>query len=444
MGPQTYPIDEFIRNLFDGGDHIAFKTATLQYNCAELDKEETLYNIRYLAEGDFDRFVQPHELHSILRGLNFITRQYLLLTPESYGNLLATLLTLFYNTMDSSLHKRITVAQPSLDFNVFLRGDQENATALSSIYEKMKTLCRREQTESSTEILELLEKRGENVFDELVNTVVETRQELFRERDQAYVPESYIKQDCTRDGLIYFLWDILSRFWEGIANSGKVGNIIDTWEKMLKYEDTTIGYRFPDLMLFVPPNSNLQTNGLLKNPVELEADVFQPTADGNKEWNSLGVDSKNVLLMYLCLADLTTTLKPKQLMNIIYQSKDTKLNFSKLFLYEWTRIYTLSLSDDVEKNCHLGDGGKTIPAPCWAKLEVARQTTDEMEPFETELHMVKRDSHLYHTGKLKVKVDEGPLQEVNIRVTEKKEESSVVPLVVGVCAAGLAFYAFSE
>ena len=32
MSNRTYPIDEFIRNLFDGGDHIAFKTATLQLN----------------------------------------------------------------------------------------------------------------------------------------------------------------------------------------------------------------------------------------------------------------------------------------------------------------------------------------------------------------------------------------------------------------------------
>ena len=235
---------------------------------------------------------------------------------------------------------------------------------------------------------------------------------------------------------------------EGIANSGKAGSIIDSWEAMLKYEDTTIGYRFPNLELFVPPNSNLKTNTLLKNPVELEADVFQPTADGNNEWNSLGVETKNVLLMYLCLADLTTTLKPKQVMNLLYQSKDTRLNFSKVFVHEWTRNDTLSLSDDVEKNCHLGDGGKTIPAPCWAKLEEARETTEgdekSIEPFETELHKVKGDAHLYHTGRLKVKVDEGPLQEVNIRVTEKKEESSVVPLVVGVCAAGLAFYAFNE
>ena len=43
MSNRTYPIDEFIRNLFDGGDHVAFKTATLQYNCAELGREDTLY-----------------------------------------------------------------------------------------------------------------------------------------------------------------------------------------------------------------------------------------------------------------------------------------------------------------------------------------------------------------------------------------------------------------
>ena len=443
----TYPINDFIRDLFDDGDHIAYKTALLQYFCADLDRDETRDNVRDLSSRNFDEFTQPHELQHILRGLNYIISQYLLLSPENYGNLLATLLALFYNTMDPALHQKMVKVDPQLNYNLFLRGHEDNGVAIASIVDKMKTLCRREQTESSTEILELLDNTPEHMFDALVKMVAETRQELFQQRDLAFVPEAYIKQDCTQDGLIHFLWDNLARFWETVAMSSQAGNIIDTWESMLQFNGTGFDYRFPDLILFHPSNSSLTADELMKRPTELHNDVFQPTGDGNIEWNNLSEASGQVVLMYLCLANLTTTAHAGQFMKVLYQSKNPEFRFSKHFIHEWTRPLNMSLSDEIEANCHLSDGGKSIPGICWKKIEEAQMVTFAGdEPLVFELDRVMDDPHLFHARAKKPLVEEGSIQEAYIRDKDPitKEPSTIIPLVVGVCAASVAFYVFRE
>ena len=158
----VYPIDDFLQEFFMDGDHVAFRTACLQYFCTDLDRDLTLKNIRNLAQKNFDEFTQPHDLHTILKGLNNVVMNYILVTPEKYGELLATLLALFYNTTSPALHNKIDKAAPQVDYNEFLVGHETYGTVEAEIVEKMVGLCRRENTETANNILDLLERERES------------------------------------------------------------------------------------------------------------------------------------------------------------------------------------------------------------------------------------------------------------------------------------------
>ena len=445
----VYPIDEFLREIFMDGDHVAFRTACLQYFCTDLDRDLTLLNIRNLAEKKFDEFIQPHDLHTILRGLNNVVMNYVLVTPEKYGELLVTLLALFYNTTSPALHNKIDKAAPQADYNAFLVGHETYGSVEAEIVEKMDFLCRRENTETANNILDLLDRERERPLEALMPLLARERQTLFRQRDKNFVNAGYVSKDNTVDGLIYYLWDITSRFWSELASRGVVGSLIDNWEDMLKFEEIDFNYDFPDLSLFVPPSSELSGEPLLKAHIELTNDVFEPTKDGNVEWNHLGQDSKQAIMMYLSLASLVPAVRPSKFLNALYQNKSKEpWNFAQIFMHQMTKPYSLPLSMIIDRACHLGDGGKTIPAKCWQKIEEAREDTEGSGAFSKEVRIVQQDPKLFKVFK---QAEEKEFQEdfpepiYETRESEKKqEETSVLPLVVGACALGVVVYVLSE